>query len=282
MRIFLPETVDDAVNLLGQGAGYRCLAGGGVVVPALRAGDLPAGLVSLRRLSGLKGIESRPDGALSIGAMTRHEAVASADILAGGNALVRQAAGQIAHPVIRAMATIGGSLCAADPSGDYGCALLAAGADIHLLSREAERSVAIDEFLTGDGATARRDDELLTRIVLPSGDSGSGAYVRFSRVDGDYPVVAAAVRLDWSGGAVAAARVSVGGCGPLPYRMPDAEALLRGLSSGGDVPRWLFDAYVGAARPVSDLKGSADYRRMLIPGLLRRALDRAFADGPTG
>jgi carbon-monoxide dehydrogenase medium subunit len=279
MRFFTPETIDEAVRLLSEGAGYRCLAGGGLVVPALRDGDRPAGLVSLKRLTGLKGVTRQDDGTVRIGAMTVHDAVSSSSELTGGNALVRQAAGQIAHPVIRNMATIGGTLCAANPSADYSCALLAAGAEIHLAALDGERAVGIDDFMAADGGTSRLEDELLTAVTLPNGIPGSGAYVRFSRVDGDYPVVTAAVRLAWDNGAVASARIAVGGCGPAAFRVPKAESALCGLARADDAPGELFDAYVAAARPGSDLKGSADYRRALIPGLLRRALARAFDAG---
>jgi carbon-monoxide dehydrogenase medium subunit len=285
MRFFQPDTIDDAVGLLGEGAGYRCLAGGGVVVPALRGGDRPAGLISLKRVAALRGVARRGDGVVRVGAMTAHDAVSSADQLTGGNALVRRAAGQIAHPVIRNMATIGGTLCAGIPAADYGCALLAAGAVVHLCSRGGARPVTIDGFLLADGASggrdpARREDELVTAITLPDGSGGSGDYVRFSRVDGDYPVVSVGIRLQWVAGAVESARIAVGGCGPAAYRVPGAEAALVGLTAAADVPAGVFDAYVAAARPVGDLKGSADYRLMLIPGLLRRALDGAFADRP--
>lgn len=278
MRFFRPGTIDEAVGLLGKADGYVCLAGGGLVVPSLRSGARPAGLVSLRGVGELHGISRREDGAVRIGAMTPHADVARSDLLSGGLALVRRAAGEIAHPVIRNMATIGGTLCRADPSADYGAALLAAGATVHLRAKGGERSVAIDDFVVGDNKTVRRPDELVVAVSLP-GDTGGGSstYVRFSRVDGDYPVVAVAVRLGWRGGAVSSARIAVGGCGPKAFRPAEAKSLVCGAARVEDIPAAVFDSAVAAARPVGDIKGSADYRRRLISGLLRRALAQAFA-----
>jgi carbon-monoxide dehydrogenase medium subunit len=278
MRFFMPETVAEATDLLSQGAGYRCLAGGGLVVPALRDSEMPAGLVSLRRVAGLRGIVRQHDGAIRIGAMTPHAEIMQSGLFEGGHALVRLAAAEIAHPVIRNMATIGGTLCRADPSADYSCALLATGAAIHLCSQAGERIVAIEDFVIGDGETARRADELLASVSLPADiGRGSSGYVRFSRVDGDYPVATAGVRLEWRDGAVISARVAIGGCGPTAYRVQEAEALICGAQYVKDVPAAVAEAAVAPARPVDDLKGSADFRRMLIPGLLRRALSQAFA-----
>jgi len=278
MRFCLPETVAEAVALLGEAAGYVCLAGGGLVVPALRAGRRPAGLVSLRRVEGLRGVARLADGAIRIGAMTPHADVERSALLAGGAALVRRAAGEIAHPVIRNMATIGGTLCRADPSADYSCALLAAGARISLCSRAGERVVAIDDFVIDDNETARRADELLVAVFLPDDAvQSTGGYARFSRVDGDYPVAAAAVRLEWRDGIVGSARIAIGGCGPTAYLVGEAARLLNGARDLADVPDALVTAAVASARPVSDVKGSAEFRRLLIPGLLRRALSQAFA-----
>jgi carbon-monoxide dehydrogenase medium subunit len=278
MRLFTPKTVGEATRLLALTQGYRCLAGGGLVVPGLREGARPTGLISLKRVAGLRGITRIKGGTIRIGAMTPHTDVMQCRLLVGGLALVRLAAAEIAHPVIRNMATIGGTLCAADPSADYGSALLAADAAIHLRSRTAERTVAFDEFTIGDGKTARREDELLVAVSLPfDTERGSSGYARFSRVDGDNPTATAAVRLGWHDSAVISARIAIGGCGPKAYLVDEAEAMLRGVASLADVPEALTCAAVTAAKPKSDIKGSAEFRRMLIPGLLARALSQAFA-----
>lgn len=278
MRFFAPKTIAEATKLLALTQHYRCLAGGGLVVPGLREGVRPAGLVSLKHIAALRGLVRKKGGAVHIGAMTSHSEIMRSELLNGGLAVVRLAAAEIAHPVIRNMATVGGTVCRADPSADYGCALLAADAAIHLRSRTGERILAIDDFTMGDGDTARRYDELLIAVSLPP-DAGhcTSGYTRFSRVDGDYPVATAAVRLGWHDGAVVSARVAIGGCGPKAYLVDEAETMLCGVDSVADIPDALICAAVTAGKPKSDIKGSAEYRRMLIPGLLSRALSQAFA-----
>jgi carbon-monoxide dehydrogenase medium subunit len=278
MRFFTPNTIAEATGLLAGGMHYRCLAGGGLVVPALHDSPSPAGLISLRRVAGLRGLERLADGTVRIGAMTPHAEVMRSEMLAGGTALVRLAAAEIAHPVIRNMATIGGTLCRADPAADYGCALLAADATVHLRSDDGERVLALEDFWVADGATMRREDELLVAVSLPADAGiGSSGYARFSRVDGDYPVASTAVRLGWDDGRIVSAQIAIGGCAPTAYLVEAAETLLDGVAAFDAVPPALAEAAVAAAQPRSDLKGSAAFRRMLIPGLLDRALRQAFA-----
>jgi carbon-monoxide dehydrogenase medium subunit len=280
MRFFSPRTISEVADLLAEGRAYRCLAGGGIVVPALRDSAAPGGLISLKHVNGLRGIRILESGAVSIGAMSSHAEVMASMALCGGNALVGRAAAEIAHPVIRNMATIGGTLCVADPSADYACALLAAGAVVVLRSQEGERAVAIEDFTLGPGRTVRLENELLAAVELPFDDDvGSSGYSRFARVDGDYPVASVAIRLGWRAGSVVAARVAVGGCGPTAFLVPEAEGLLSGARHADGMPDGLTAAATAASSPLGDIKGSAEFRRMLLPGLLRRALRQAFAGG---
>ena len=106
MRFHRPDTVAEAISLLGESAGNVCLAGGGLVVPALRRDLRPGGLVSLRRIGELRASDREGDGSIRSGAMMPHADVARSDCLIGGLALGRNAASEIAHPVIRNLATI--------------------------------------------------------------------------------------------------------------------------------------------------------------------------------
>lgn len=277
--LHLPNTIVDAARLLANGDDRVCLAGGGLVVPDLQSNPSRQ-LVSLRHIPAMRGIKRERDG-VRINAMTCHADVARSALLHGGLAVVRQAAAEIAHPAICNMATIGGTVCRANPAADFASALLAAGAMIYLASVKGERVMPIGAFTRSDDETARRRDEIVVAVTLP-GDEGDGSagYARFSRVDGDYPLVTAAVRLAWEDGRVSMARVAVGGCGPIAYRCTGAESQLVGLVSAAQVPSSLFDAYVAHAMPIDDLGGSAQYRLLLIPSLLRRAIAQAFAGAP--
>jgi carbon-monoxide dehydrogenase medium subunit len=278
MHFHEPTSLDDAVALLAA-EGARCLAGGASLVPQMKAGTVrPQRLVSLRRIAGLNAITVAADGAVSIGAMATHACVAACDRLTGGNAVVREAAAQIAHPAIRTMGTMGGALAFAEPSADYPCAVMAADASVVARGPQGRRVVPVDAFFVGAMATALLPGEVVEALSLPpAGPDEVGAYLKFSRVDGDFATACVAVRLAFGDGAVTAVRVAVGGCAPVPFRVPTAEAALVGSPPDPAAVARLGAAYAEAADPPSDFRGSADFRRMILPGLIARAVARASA-----
>lgn len=272
-----PETLDEAVAALVADPGAKCLAGGAILVAQLNEGaPRPTRIVSLQDIAELKGITVEPDGRVRIGAMTSHSAVAKDARLQGGLALVGEAASQIAHPAIRNMATIGGSLAQGDPNSDYPCALVGTGAEIEIAGPSGRRTCAIDDFFRGYLKTVLSSGELVVAVRLPAAaPDEAGKYLKYSRVDGDYATVSVAVRLRWEKGACAAIRIAVGSCAPTPIRVPAAEETLIGTALDAAKLESVAKAYTEAADPVDDFKGSGEYRRMLIPGLLVRAVKAA-------
>src|SRR6266478_5204670 len=194
-----PASLDAALAVLGADAGARCLAGGATLVAGMNAGlPKPSQVVSLQDIPGLRGMIVEADGAVRIAAMTVHAAVAAESRLAGGLAVVREAALQIAHPAIRNMGTLGGSLADADPNADYPCALLAAGADIELAGPRGRRICPVDAFFLGRFTTALAAGEIIVGVKLPPPAlEETSTYLKFSRVDGDYATVSVAVRMGW-------------------------------------------------------------------------------------
>jgi carbon-monoxide dehydrogenase medium subunit len=276
MRYEEPDTVAEAVSLLTATPGARCLAGGAVVVALMNANVIqPEMLVSLRRLTGLSGI-SETLTAVHIGPMTSHTTVAADERLTGAMAVVRSAASQIAHPPIRNMATMGGSICAADPDADLPGALIAAAAEVEITGPTGPRTIPVEDVFTGRFQTSLAHDEILTAITIPRGLAGAvGLHLKFSRVDGDYPIVSISLVLAMNGATCSYARVAVGSCGPTPIRVASADAALIGTTLGATDIAAAGAILVDAASPIDDVRGSADYRRTLIPRLLGRAVSRA-------
>jgi carbon-monoxide dehydrogenase medium subunit len=272
-----PGSIAEAVALLAEDDGAKCLGGGATLIAMLNAGLIePSRIVSLRRIPELCGIVLKPDGDVLIGAMTTHAAVAAEPKLFDGLALVRDAAAQIAHPPIRNMGTIGGALAHADPSADYPCALVAAGGEVEAEGPRGRRTWPIEAFFVDYLTSALAPDEVVVGVHVPGAMRGeASAYVRFARVDGDYATVSVGVRLRWEAGACAAIRIAVGSCGPTPIRLEAAERQLVGTGLQPAIIANVAQAYVAASDPMDDIRGSADYRRMLIPGLLERAVRRA-------
>lgn len=273
MRYVEPATLEEALRCLAAEEDARCLAGGATLVAMMNA-DLvsPSTLVGLRRIPGLAGVEADGDG-WRIGALTTHADIAADRRLRGAAEVVRSAAGQIAHPAIRNVGTIGGALCHADPAADFPTALLAAGARVEVAGLHGTRTVALDDLFVDYLETSLARGEILTSVRVPAGPPGArGRHVKLARVDGDYATVSVAAVIVREGGRCSYARVAVGAVGPVPLHLDDADAALVGSAlSPADCER-AAALLAEAADPVDDVRGSAEYRRRMIAPLLRRAV----------
>jgi carbon-monoxide dehydrogenase medium subunit len=269
-----PKTVDEAVALLAADADAKPIAGGATLVAMLNARVIePPALVSLAGIVELQGISELADGRLRIGAFTRHRDTAASEHLAGTLAVVRDAARQIANATVRNMGTIGGSISFADPGLDYPPALVAAGAQIEIAGPAGRRRIDARAFFVDWYVTALEPAEIVTAVELPAPDRrGGGVYVKHARVAGDYATASvAAVR-----GGDGRVRVAVGSCGPTPLSDAGVDRELSTDRSAASIAR-AGAALQALADPLDDVRGSADYRRTLIPRLLARALAEVSA-----
>jgi aerobic carbon-monoxide dehydrogenase medium subunit len=278
-RYVEPLTVGEAVTALAQNSEARCLAGGQTLVAMMNAGLIePPLIVGLRRIVELKNIEIDAAGAVVIGAMTTHADLAQDARLSKGLAVLREAAAAIAHPAIRNMGTIGGALSHADPNADYPPAILAADAEVDVAGPAGQRTICACDFFRDFLTAAIEPGEIVTRVRLPLPPSGSiGVYEKFARVDGDYATASIAVMLAMKGANCSAIRVAVGACGPTPIRSTEAERLMIGTELDAAVLAHAGQVVADAIDPVDDVRGSAEYRRMLVPRLLTRAVQRALS-----
>ena len=275
--LYRPRTVDEAVALLAQDEEARPLAGGATLVAMLNARVIePPALVSLRDIDEIKGISVLADGAVRIGAFTRHRETAQCDLALGAASVVREAASKIANATVRNMGTIGGSIAFADPGLDYPPALVAARARIEIASSAGRRSVDADVFFVDWYTTALQPGEIVTAVVLPPSPGGRGVYVKHARVAGDYATASAAACLESDG----RCRVAIGSCGATPIFDPEVDAALS-RDRGDTALAAAAERLVAKADPLDDVRGSADYRRRLIAPLLARAV-RAAESAPRG
>ena len=273
-----PATLDEALNLLATyGEDGKVLAGGQSLIPMMKLRFAsPAHLIDINRVFGLDGIEER-DGILRIGALVRHNHLAASDVISARYPTIAVAAPQIADPLVRNLGTIGGSLSHADPSGDLGSVMLALGASVVLKSSTGERTVPIDDFLVDTFQTSIAPGELLTEIRVPApGARSGGTYLKLERKVGDYATVAAAVYLELSNGSIGAAGIGLTSVGLMNIKATAAEASLAGATPGEAAFAEAGRLAAEASRPVSDVRGSAAYKRHMVDVYVRRGLAEAF------
>lgn len=270
-----PKTIDEAVRLKSEDTDALFLAGGQTLIAMMNTELVePPALISLDRISDLKGIDRLPDGAIRIGAMTSHADLASSDQLIDAHAVVRGAAKVIAHPAIRNLGTIGGAVSHGDPNADYPAALVAVDARIEVVGPTGLREIAAADFFLDYMTTELQEDELLKAVILPPApDRSAGHYEKFSRVDGDYATASVAVTLSLDGASkVDRIRIAVGASGSTPVRVPAAEQSLLDSDMGATALIETAEQIAAACDPLDDVRGSSDYRRLLIPRLVAKAV----------
>ena len=276
-----PTSLEEAVELLLRlGDAARPLAGGTALLVDMLAGHVrPTHLVSLTEVPGLDGI--RGNGGWVIGAMTTLSAIEDAPAFQEGPlvALV-EATHVLGGRQIRNMGTVGGNICHASPGADMVPPLLCLDAELRLVGPEGERTAPLDGFLLGPDQAALRPAELLTEIRIPPLPPRSGsAFLKVMRrraMDCSIVAVAARITLAEDGETCAEARIAVGAAAPTPFRAREAEELLRGQGLSDDLMREVAGRAMAAAQPITDVRASAEYRRMLVRGLVARAVSRAW------
>jgi carbon-monoxide dehydrogenase medium subunit len=263
MDYVAPLTVEEAWRAL-EAEDARCLAGGQSLVAMMNLGLVaPSRLVSLRRIASLRGVAKEDDGSLRIGAMTTHAELAALDTAECGPALLVQAARVVAYPAVRAFGTIGGSVAHADPAADYPVALVAADAAIEVASATGTRRIAARDFFHGLFETALKPGEIVTAIVVPRGPPrGRAIYEKLSLVAGDFAIISVAAVV------AETATIAIGSCGPKPL-------LACGLPLEPGALREAATKLAAASDPPSDHRGSAAYRRKVLPELVCRAVHAA-------
>ncbi|HSJ52041.1 MAG TPA: xanthine dehydrogenase family protein subunit M [Actinomycetota bacterium] len=271
-----PGSLDEALGLLGSLEDAKILAGGQSLIPVMKLRfSAPANLIDLNRVPGLDSIEDT-DGTLAIGALARHNQIAGSETVSARNTLLASTAPQIADPLVRNLGTVGGSLAHGDPAGDWGSAMIAAGARVVLRRTDGEREVPASELFVDLFTTTIEPDEVLTevRVPVPTGPSG-GAYLKLERKIGDFATVGVAVQVDMSNGTIGRAGIALTGVGSTNIHAAEAEASLAGAEPNEDAFAQAGRLAAAAANPVTDVRGSADYKRHVVEVYVRRGLARA-------
>ncbi|HZS14752.1 MAG TPA: xanthine dehydrogenase family protein subunit M [Candidatus Dormibacteraeota bacterium] len=274
-----PATLDEALRLLHErGEDAKVLAGGQSLIPLLKLRfATPALVVDIGRIEGLDGI-GRDDGTLHVRARTRHADVEKATELRGSLDVLLDAARQISDPLIRNQGTVGGSLCHADPAGDWGAVMLALGAELEARTATASRRVPVTGLFDGPFATTLRPEELVTDVIipLPTGLAG-GTYLKLERKVGDFATVGVAVHVELSGdGRIGRAGIGLCAVGPTSLKATDAEKALVGQEPSDGIIAEAARLAAAHCQPVADQRGSVEYKRDVVRVFVQRGLHTAI------
>lgn len=277
-----PKTDQEVCQILAEyGDKARPIAGGTDLLVNMKKKVMsPEHVVSLSRIDALKNV-AKADGCVNIGAcFTVADMIHAKDIKETISALSAGAAA-LGSPLVRNLATIGGNIGSARPAADLPPALMAYGTTLVLKSTQGERKVAIDDFFKGPGATECRPDEFIAEIQvqLPAAGAGAGYINLGARKAQDCNIVnvASFIGLDGSG-VIETARVILGCVGPTHLRAPSAEKVL----VGGKPDKALFEKAADAAKtdcmPITDFRGSGEYKRAMVGVLTQRTLNIALEE----
>lgn len=267
-----PATVEDAVAVRANSPASAFLLGGTDLLPQMRAGrKSPETLIDLKRIPELHEVRENPDGGLSIGAAVPLADVETHPLVLARFPLLAECAKTVGAWPLRQRATLAGNVCNASPAADTAVALLALDAVVNVASTTGRLAMAVSELFLGPGQTALMPGDLVTEIVLPGEAAGfRGSYQRLSRRKG-MDLATVGVLVGKRDGSQPSWRVALAAVAPTPLRVPAAEELL--AAKGASAAREAAELAVAVCRPITDLRGSAEYRREMVGVLVRRGVE---------
>jgi carbon-monoxide dehydrogenase medium subunit len=257
------------------------LAGGSDLIVKMKAGLLkPSYLVSLKKLGELNGIRHERGVGVIIGARVTHNGLVASPVLRFLFPSVSAAAASMAGYQIRNVGTIGGNLVNAVPSADLPPILLALDTQVRLVSAAGERHLPLEEFFVGPGKTVLKAGEMLAELIIPEQATTGSNYIKFGlRKAEALAVVGVASAVTMADGTIKEARIALGAVAPVPMRARAAEDALRGQRPTPELLEKAGELAAAASRPITDIRGSAEYRRHMVAVLTRDSLQAAIEKG---
>ncbi len=280
-RYEAPRSLDDAISLLDRyGDGAKILAGGQSLVPMMKLRFAsPEVLVDLNTVPGLDYHRREADGTLAVGALCRHVDLEFSDLLIEHQPTMAAAARLIADPIVRNRGTLVGSVCHADPQGDWASVLLALNGSIVAAGPNGRRTIPMTEFVLGPFQNALLPGEIAVEARIPAAHGETvGGYLKLERRVGDFATVGVAIAVELSGGTVTRAGVALTGVGPNNIKADAAETLLVGSRLDPPTINEAARLAAQAAKPRSDHRGSAGYKRSVVATFVARLLGASRAD----
>jgi carbon-monoxide dehydrogenase medium subunit len=232
-------------------------------------------LVDINGLPGLDYHRVDSDGTLRIGALCRHVDLERSAILPTRSPTMAAAAPLVADPIVRTRGTLVGSLCHADPQGDWAAVVTALGGSIVAQGPSGKRTIPVADFVTGPFQNVLAYDELAVEAVIPRATGTvAGGYLKLERRVGDFATAGVAVALELSGSTVAKAGIALTGVGSSTINATEAAQALVGKPLSAETIAGAAELAAAAAKPKTDHRGSAAYKRHVIATFVERILTR--------
>ena len=277
-RYEAPHSLDEAISLLHNGGDdAKVLAGGQSLVPLMKLRFAsPELVVDINNIPGLSYHRTDPDGTLRIGALCRHADLEQSDLLPGAQPTMAAAAPLIADPIVRNRGTLVGSLCHADPQGDWASVVVSLGGSVVAQGPGGRRTIPVAEFVTGPFQNVLGPDEIAVEAVIPPAKGvRAGGYLKLERRVGDFATVGVAVSIETSGDTVTRAGIALTGVGGATIAATEAAQALVGQPLSASSIEQAAELAAAAAQPRTDHRGSAEYKRHMVRTFVERILSRA-------
>jgi len=270
-----PKSLEEAIGLLNASGGEaKILAGGQSLVPMLKLRfAAPEQIIDINNIPGLEYHRIDPDGTLRIGALCRHEDLEFSTIIQDTFPTLAGAAALVADPIVRTRGTFVGSVCHADPQGDWAATMIALNGRIVAQGPNGRREIAMKDFVLGPFTNALAFNEIAVEAIIPPATgTARGGYLKLERRVGDFATASVAVALDMSGATVLRAGCALAGVGGKTIDANDAISVLNGQTLTEASIEAAAEAVAAAADPRTDHRGSSDYKRHIVKTFVVRIL----------
>ena len=275
------RTFRQAISLCQRhGDAARLVAGSTDFLVRWRLGNWrPQYVINIQRIASLTRVSYSARNGLRLGALVTVETLVNHPVIRRRYPALAAAAASFAGVQVRNLATVGGNVCNASPSGDTLPALLAFGAQCRIAGPNGERLAPLDQFFTGPGATILQTGEILAELRLPPSQAGSGSlYIKHSprgAMDIAIVGVASVISLGDRGRSCREVRIALGAVAPTPIRAYAAEDMLRGRPITPELIEAAAQQAQALATPIDDVRASASHRKAIVGVLTKRTLERA-------
>jgi len=276
---FAPKTLDEALDLLDKykDKNIKILAGGTDLLVKMKTINLKVDyLMNIKNISEINFLDTT-DG-LKIGAVTPLSHIIKEEKVKMKYSALYEGIMSMAAPAIRNMGTMAGNLGNASPAADTVPPLIAYGAEVKLQSKRGERTVLVEDFITGVGKTIIEPDELITQINIPKINKNTGsAFLKKSRVKADLSKINLAVCLEREGNVCKDCKIVFGSVAIKALRAEKTEGLLKGQMINSELINKAAEEVSSEIKPIDDIRSTAEYRMAMSKEMLKDGLELAWA-----